>query len=312
MMDDYTLRKIAFLSDPEKALAEIRRTVARFSADFHLAPFEAATSDVKDLFEGNYPGYRASNTKYHDFGHTLSVVLATARLMHGCALDGYTFSARDTLLTLLAALFHDVGLIQEVDDLEGSGAKYTVGHEDRSILFMKNYLGERDFSSEEIERCGNCIQCTILNLPTSRISFQPEEFRVFGHIVGSADMLAQMADRMYLEKLLLLYKEFEEARLPGFDSALELLQKTKDFYEVVAKKRLYEELDGICVHMRSHYREVSGIDKDLYVESIDANIEYLESLIDECKDSFTCYLEKLRRGGIAKEILESLFSGGEG
>ena len=63
--------------------------------------------------------------------------------------------------------------------------------------------------------------------------------------MGSADLLAQLADRLYLEKLLLLFMEFEEARLPEFETALELLQKTADFYDSVARKRLDEQLGGV-------------------------------------------------------------------
>ena len=125
-------------------------------------------------------------------------------------------------------------------------------------------------------------------------------------IVGSADLLAQMADRYYLEKLLLLYKEFEEARLGGFDSELDLLKKTVDFYENRAQKRFQEELGGVSIYMRAHFKDRWGMDRDLYDESIRKNIEYLKSLITLCEDSYTCYLENLRRGGITEEALASI------
>ena len=294
-------KALILVSDVDATLQEIRKIASRFIEASEADLFDRIFQDINLLFRGEYPGYRPSNTKYHDFEHTLSVVLATARLIHGCSVDGLTFAARDIFLTLIAALLHDVGLIQEKDDQEGSGAKYTVGHEERSIAFLNEYLPGKGFAAQELETCAKFIRCTILSLPPGDVPFASTEQQKLGYIVGTADLQAQMADRLYLEKLLLLYKEFEEARLPGFDSELELLQKTKDFFEVVAQKRLHEDFGGVCRHMRTHFKSWMNIDQDLYTESIKNHINYLESLTEICGDSLDCYLENLRRGGIVKE-----------
>lgn len=295
-----------FLTAPEDALAEIIAIAAAVADDFDAPRFRQCYGDARKLFDGTYPGYRASNTEYHDFPHTVSVVLATARLIHGCFTDGYAFTARQVLLTLVAALFHDAGLIQQADDTQGSGAKYTIGHEERSIVFLRAYAGAAGFSKEDIDICGDFIRCTILSYAPSEIAFTDNVYRTLGNIVGTADLMAQMADRLYLEKLLLLYKEFEEARLPGFDSELQLLRKTKAFYEIVATQRFEEALNNVGRHMRSHFRSWWDRDFDGYAEAIRANIHYLDGLIDKCRDSFRCYLENLKRGGIARPLLESL------
>ena len=292
---------LILVSDIDATVAETRKIAARFLATPDLDLFALIFKDIDQLFRGQYPGYRSSNTKYHDFEHTISVVLATARLIHGCVVDGLEFQPRNILLTLIASLLHDVGLIQEKDDQEGSGAKYTVGHEERSIVFLKEYLPGKAFTPDEIETCANFIRCTILSMPPEEVPFPSPEHRDLGYIVGTADLLAQMADRFYLEKLLLLYKEFEEARLPGFDSELELLQKTKAFFEIVAQKRLNDDLGGVSRHMQAHFKDWMSIDADLYSESINNHITYLESLTEKCGDSLDCYLENLRRGGIVKK-----------
>jgi hypothetical protein len=294
-------KALILVSNVDASLEEIRKIAGCFLPEADVDLFDRIFQDIRLLFKGEYPGYRSSNTKYHDFEHTLSVTLATARLVHGCTVDGWTFEQRDILLTLIAALLHDVGLIQEQDDVEGSGAKYTVGHEDRSIAFLKEYLPDKGFAPEEMNACANFIRCTILSLPPADIPFVSSKNRKLGYIVGTADLLAQMADRFYLEKLLLLYKEFEEARLPGFDSELELLQKTRDFFDIVAQKRLNEDLGGVCRHMRAHFRDWMSIDADLYSESITNHITYLEALTEKCGNSLDCYLENLRRGGIVEK-----------
>ena len=302
-------KALILVSDMDATLVETRKIASRFIEDSEVDLFDLIFQDINLLFRGEYPGYRSSNTQYHDFEHTLSVVLATARLIHGCSVDGLTFAARDILLTLIAALLHDVGLIQDKDDQEGSGAKHTVGHEERSIVFLNEYLPGKGFSARELETCAKFIRCTILSLPPKEVPFVSTEHQKLGYIVGTADLLAQMADRLYLEKLLLLYKEFEEARLPGFDSELALLQKTKDFFEVVARKRLQEDLGGVCRHMRTHFKSWMNIDQDLYNESISNHIKYLESLTEICGDSLECYLGNLRRGGIVKKNQGAVLAG---
>ena len=290
------------VSSSQEVLAEIKYIISLMVDDFDYESFEMVFTDTARLFRGEYPGYQASKTKYHDLEHTHSVVLATARLMHGCFIEGEALTSRTIFLGLTASLFHDVGLIQTENDMNGTGAKYTIGHEERSIEFMKEYLSSKEFASQDTEDCSHLIQSTILSLPVKDIPFGSKEIETLGKIVGSADLLAQIADRNYLEKLFLLFKEFEEANIPGFSSELELLQKTEDFYAYVAQKRLSEDLGGISAPMISHFRDRWNINKDLYEESISRNIEYLKSVVSECEDSFQCYLDKLRRMDISKKI----------
>ncbi|MFC1579847.1 HD domain-containing protein [Thermodesulfobacteriota bacterium] len=298
--------KLQFMDDQDAIHEEIGQIMTRMPERCDTAFCEEVCSDTRKLFQGQYPGYRASNTKYHSLEHTLSVALAATRLMHGAGLEGHAFDPRNISLTFAATLFHDVGLIQQEGDVEGSGAKYTVGHEERSIAFAKKYLSKKGFSEDEQDHCAKLIRCTKLDLLPGTIPFPSRELETLGMIVGTADLLAQMADRYYLEKLLLLYQEFEEARLAGFDSELDLLKKTVDFYEIRAQKRFQEELGGVSVYMRAHFKDRWGMDRDLYDESIRHNIEYLKSLIAVCEESYVCYLRNLKRGGIAQKALASI------
>jgi len=288
--------------NPQKVFDEIKYIISLMTDEYDHDSFEKLFADIVRLFKGKYPGYQASKTKYHDLEHTHSVVLATARLMHGCFIEGETFTPRTIFLGLAANLFHDTGLIQTENDRHGTGAQYTVGHEERSIAFMKEYLSLNNFSSQDIEDCSHLIRCTILSLPVKAIPFRSEKTETLGKIVGTADLLAQIADRNYLEKLLLLFKEFEEAAIPGFGSELELLQKSEEFYRSVAHKRLSEEFGGISANMLFHFKYRWNINRDLYEESITRNIEYLKFVINDCEDSLQCYLGKLRRLGISKKV----------
>lgn len=289
------------VSDPAAVLAEIKHIGSRLPDAVDTGAVEAVHTDTIRLFQGDYPGYRASNTKYHNLEHTHAVALAAARLIHGCVLGGMVIGAKNILLCLVAAYFHDVGLIQTEGDTEGTGAKYTVGHEERSIDFMGRYVEGLGFPAEAVTDCGQIIRCTILQKPVNEIEFRDSAIKTLGQIVGTADLLAQMADRQYLEKLLLLYEEFEEAGLSGYNSELELLKKTEGFYESVVLQRFNRDLGGIADRMKDHFRERWGMDKDLYAQAIATNLEYLAQIMENCRENPACYLKTLRRGGISRK-----------
>ena len=261
--------------DHQAVFKEIVHILSLLNADIIMNQFQSVYDDIICLFNGEYPGYRASNTRYHNLEHSMMVTLATARLTHGCVKAGQQFDPGNILLGLLAALYHDSGLIQTKQDRKGTGAKYTIGHEDRSVKFMRKNLSGKKFSKTQMDDCGHLIRCTNLNIEIKDIPFRSTESEILGKIVGSADLLAQMADRNYLEKLILLFKEFEEAGIPGFDSEGELLEKTEGFYKNVASKRLKKDLGNISLNMKYHFKDRWDIDRDLYAESISNNIKYI-------------------------------------
>ena len=296
MTKEPVLYDLVDVSDSAIVLNEIKQIVTLMTGEFDPSDLEMVYGDVVTLFKGEFPGYQASNTKYHDLEHTNSVALAAARLIHGCTLAGMTFEIDKILLGVYAALFHDVGLIQTQDDKIGSGAKYTVGHEKRSIVFMRKYLSQKGFPEQQIEDCSHLIMCTILNLPPKEIPFRSSEIETLGKIVGTADLMAQIADRYYLEKLLLLFQEFQEAGVPDFATELDLLKKTRGFYKNVANQRLVHDFSGISTNMTAHFKQRWGVEKDLYSESIQKNIDYLKVLLERTGDNIATVKKTLRRG----------------
>ena len=264
--------------------------------------------DIVRLFEGRYPGYKASNTAYHDLEHTMSVVLATARMLHGCSTERGYGLLRPFLLGIIAAYYHDVGLIQTDDENKGTGARHMVGHEQRSIDFMRNHLSAAGMDMQDQDDIADMIRCTILSLSPDDIRFSDERIGHAGRILGSADLIAQIADRNYLEKLVLLFKEFKEAGLPGYDSELELLQKTEAFYDNVVKSRLTGPLQDLQGYMLSHFQTRWHLDHDTYAASIERNLAYLKQALEQCGDSFDCLLARLNRAGIAHSKREKITS----
>jgi HD domain len=279
--DDNRLYDLIDTGSPAETLAEIKNILLLIDPAIDQSPIEKLYEDIINLFNGEFPGYRASNTKYHNLEHTCAVTLAAARFIHGLQVQGQVFSPRLVQLCLIGALLHDTGLIQIEDEVEGTGAQHTIGHEARSVVFMEKYLAERGFSQEDIRCCRQIIMCTDLFLAMEEMSFDSEEVRTMGKVLGAADLVAQVADKNYQEKLPLLFLEYQEAGIEGFESPLELFRKTEEFYRSVVRKRLNGELAGVSDAARYHFRDRWKVDKNLYEESMKYNIRQMKETVME-------------------------------
>jgi hypothetical protein len=268
-------------NSPAECIAEIKNILLLIDPFLDPSPIEKIYADVLLLFNGEFPGYRACNTKYHNLEHTSSTALATARLIHGLHVQGQVFSSRIVQLCLISALFHDTGMIQTEEEAKGTGAQFIIGHEERSIAVMERYFTENGYSQEDIRDCSHIIKCTELFFPLEDIPFETEEVRTMGRVLGTADLVAQMADRDYQEKLPLLFLEFQEAAMEGIETPLELFKNTEEFYRSVARKRMATVLGGVSSAALHHFRERWKIDKNLYEESIKYNIRKMKETVRE-------------------------------
>jgi hypothetical protein len=121
-----------------------------------------------------------------------------------------------------------------------------------------------------------------------------------GQVLAAADLLAQMADREYLEKLLLLFLEFQEAGLP-YESMFDLLQRTHGFY-AMATDRQERILGGVYKYMAPHFAARWDLPRDMYSEAIAQNMVYLKDVLKLGPDN---YMSKLKRGGIVQRLQKS-------
>jgi hypothetical protein len=273
------------LDNADDVMEEIKNIILLIYRKFNFNEFEQVFKDVLKLFNGYYPGYRRCNTVYHDLSHTLDCLLITAKLIHGACLNGIVFTQRDVTLGLISALLHDTGYIQAVEDNTGTGAKYTVCHIERSIEFMKKYFHDNGFPSKYLTICSDFLRCTGLDVKISEIKFQSKEHEILGQILGTADLIGQMANENYLEKLPHLYDEFREGGVPGYSDKFELLKKTPAFWEMV-KKRLVNELGHVDRYLRDYLRVLWGINQDLYRQAIDRNMERLQAFLAAPRPTF--------------------------
>jgi hypothetical protein len=261
---------------------EILLLIRRILPAFNTCALLQLDQDITRLFTGEYPGFLASNTRYHNFTHTRSVVLATSRLLHGLACSGRDISVQTMELALYSAYFHDAGLLRRVADGARSGAFYTRNHEQRSIAILSQYLIDRELPGFLGKECPAVIQCTNLSLDPESIAFPSPEARLAGYVLGSADILAQMADRYYLERLPFLFQEHQEGGLHTFRSALELMQKTSSFYHTTILDRLERSFSNVFEAMHIHFQIRWQMDENLYCTSILRNLDYLQTILQRC------------------------------
>lgn len=283
-MDNKYLSNIFEGKQKGTPLDEILFLAESISPAIDLESIRELHHDLTDFFSGSHPDFQKSNLPYHNLRHTQMVVLATIRLFHGLHCNKIPISSDMLRKGLFSAYFHDTGMLLEEGDPAASGTQYIDGHETRSIAFLRNYLGKKGLSEDFARDCAIIINYTQLNSDPATFEDHSDEVQVVGQVVGSADILAQMADRYYLECLPLLYNEQESGGINRHRSALELMEHTATFYHNVVLKRLLTTFSNASTAMRTHFRERHNIDRNLYIENIDKNIDYLKKIIAKCED----------------------------
>ena len=273
-------------------LAETLRIYALHSPSAGCQKLRDRQALIESLYAGRFPGYRRCLVEYHDLRHTMDVLLASARLLDGYNLEGTPLPPGLACDLLAAALLHDTGYVQEEWDTAGTGAKYTRNHEQRSVEFARRNAAAFGVQERSLGGIARMIQATDLKLDFAAIPYTSDDERAAGAILASADLLGQMADRDYLEKLLFLYYEFREAGIPGNDTEFDILRKTRGFYEST-RKRLEVTLSGMHRLARLHFHERYGVDSNLYLVAIERQMAYLDAII---ADSTTNFRHKLHRG----------------
>jgi hypothetical protein len=284
--NDYDVTNTVQVSDP----AAVRDAVHKlFSETFPGAPFDKiwlAFYDFERLFNGKFPGYKGCDTTYHDVQHTLDMTLALARLVVGYerSVDpADRLGARRAQMAIITSLFHDSGYIRhdERDRDFHNGAEFTLYHVSRSADFLRRYLPDLGMS-KDVAVSSMIVHFTGYELDLDNIELDDPRDIICGHLLGTADLIAQMADRCYLEKCRdRLYNEFVlggiavENAIPGeyvvrYKSGIDLLAKTPKFYQQVSRERLQRKFNRAY-----RYIEVLYSGENPYVDAMKNNIVHL-------------------------------------
>lgn len=285
--NDFDVTNTVRVSSPDS----VRDAVAElFHETFPTASFDPlwmAFHDYERLFDGHFPGYVGCDTVYHDRQHTLDMTLAMARLLVGhersCA-AAERLGGERAQLGLIAALFHDAGYIRREDEPRWeNGAQFTNWHVSRSAEFLQAYLAEIGLH-QLAGRAAQIVHFTGYEQHPEDIEVDDPRDRIAGHLLGTGDLLAQMADRCYLEKCRdRLYAEFVLGGIafgdavggsPRYESGLDLLRQTPAFWRQAAYSRMNRQFNRAY-----RYMEPLFDGRNPYMEWIDTNLEYLDQVL---------------------------------
>jgi hypothetical protein len=286
---DFDITNTVRVSSPQSVLRAVGQLVRSEWPGADQRPLARAFADFEAMFAGRMPGFAGVDTVYHDRQHSLDVTLAMARLTVGYERQVealWKLGGERAIAGIIMALFHDVGYLRRTsDDAERNGAEFTRTHVSRGIAFLQGYLPQIGLANWA-PIAAEIVHFTGYERAFTDIFVDDARDLKLGHLLGTADMIAQMADRCYLEKCRdRLYPEFvlggaafgtgaDGSREVRYASGLDLLRQTPGF---VAQVRT-ERLDGAFGRI---YRclEVLFNGRNPYIEAIDRHMEYLEQVL---------------------------------
>lgn len=284
--NDFDVTNTVQVSSPASVRDAVHDLYAQTYPGVSFDKIWLAFYDCARLFAGTYPGYAGCDTTYHDMQHTLDMTLALTRLIAG---HEQSVDTADRLgperaqMTIITSLFHDSGYIRhnERDHGFANGAEFTMQHVSRSADFLRRYLPDLGLA-DSAAVASMIVHFTGYELDLDRIELDDPRDAICGHLLGTADLIAQMADRCYLEKCRdRLYKEFvlggvaiENAKpneyMVRYESGIDLLKKTPVFYQQVTRDRLQNKFNRAY-----RYVEVLYDGQNPYIDAIKKNISHL-------------------------------------
>ena len=272
-------------TDPAEVTAEVLRLFRGLYDGSPARTLERAFADLTRVYAGRNPDYLSCDTEYHDLQHVLDVTLAMARLM-----DGYERGRNGSpplradcfVLGVIIALFHDFGYLRRrADRRHRYGAEYTLNRVGRGSKYVQRYLARVGLKRHACT-AAQLVHYSGYERPAEAIRVNDTLLRRIGQMLGTADIIAQMADRCYLEKCRdRLYPEFALGGLTRrkqpngrtqvvFHSGEDLVRKTPGFY-VNASRRLDLQLARCYKYAERHF---GG--QNLYLEKVQRNVRYVQ------------------------------------
>ena len=289
--NDYDVTNSVQVSSTSAVAAAVRKLFASVWPREPFDTIERVFQDFDSLFGGRMPGYLGVDTVYHDRQHTLDMTLAMMRLLAGyerTAEESARFGGERGAVALVISLFHDAGYIREASDTRHrNGAEFTLYHVTRSANFLAKYLPLVGLASW-VPVATRVVHFTGYEIQLDQIHLDDRRDRKMGHLLGTADLMAQMADRCYLEKCRdRLYPEFvlggiataARAGANGgvvvrYGSGLDLLRQTPAFVRVARAQRL----EAAFEHAYRCIEPLFG-GRNPYLEAIDRNLHFLERVL---------------------------------
>ena len=227
---------------------------------------------------------------YHNLEHTILVTITGQEMLRGKYLLEGNISCQEWVQTILALVCHDLGYVSGVcqhDRIGNSCCCYAIGigsetvrlppnttdaslapyHVDRGKQFIEEHLSGHPLID---------VEAIKLNIELTRFPFPDEplyqDTSNFPGLVRAADLIGQLSDPCYLEKLPDLFREFEEVgtnQALGYQHPRDLRSSYPSFYHNVVYPYIREGIDYLKLTRQGRntlthlYENVSVVEKEL-------------------------------------------------
>jgi len=245
----------------------VNRLVAGYRTAFDQAP-SVYENLIKSNAEHVIQKIAGSNTLYHNVEHTIQVTLVGQAILQGKLKTDKSITPETWLNFIMSLLCHDVGYVSNLDLVNdhnhepgnGSDAALMSVHIDRGKRFV-----EENFSDQvgiDIGFIQDCVERTRFPIPENENYQHTDDFPA---LVRGADLIGQLSDQRYLNKLPAVFYEFEENgynEVTGYKQPGDLLSNYVDFYKTSVEPYVQETLGYLA--MTSEGKEI--------IKSHEANI----------------------------------------
>lgn len=188
-----------------------------------------------------------SDALYHNVEHTILVTLVGQEILRGKHIREGGVSCEDWLHFMISLLCHDIGYIKGVCRADRNGyyatgidggrvflepgstdAGLTPYHVDRGKLFVEERFGGNTWLSADVIKRN--IELTRFPVPDDS---DHQDTVQYPGLVRAADLIGQLSDPRYLNKVSALYYEFEETgfnKSVGYKNPGDLRREYPKFY----------------------------------------------------------------------------------
>lgn len=227
-----------------------------------------------------------SDALYHDVEHTVLVTLVGQEILHGKQRQDGNVSAADWAHFIISLLCHDLGYIKGIcsqdDAAQGSyitgladdrvllnagatDASLTPYHVDRGKRYAAEWFADQPLL--DLDRLQHHIELTRFPVPAGALH---QDTASYAGLARAADLIGQLSDPRYLEKIPALFYEFEEVgtnRALGYRHPGDLRKGFPGFFRAVVAPYLQP---AVC------YLEAAPKGQQI-LASLQSNVETVEA-----------------------------------
>ncbi len=219
-----------------------------------------------------------SNTLYHNVEHTIQVTLVGQAVLQGkLKAENNSITPEIWLNFIMSLLCHDIGYVSDLDLTKESVSTLDNGASDALLMSVHidrgKHFVEETFSQQngiDIKFIQECIERTRFPIPKA------DNYQItddFPGLVRGADLIGQLSDPRYLNKLPAVFYEFEENgynKVTGYQQPGDLLNGYVDFYTKSVAPYVRETLQYLSMTsegkeiIRSHEANIAKVEENIH------------------------------------------------